>query len=154
MRKLNALKFDDKNIENIKKFIQYNELPKTFSDLEKERFKTNFKDFILINDTLIYKPKNLEVIPTHQINKTLETLYKNPVYGLGAGIKTFYSSVNSKYLNITRKDVKNFLESKTTYQLTKAEPKPSNKPVYATYSNQRWGADLIDVKLYAGYNNN
>ena len=53
MRKLNALKFDDKNIENIKKFIQYNELPKTFSDLEKERFTTNFKDFILINDTLI-----------------------------------------------------------------------------------------------------
>jgi hypothetical protein len=44
MRKLNALKFDDKNIENIKKFIQYNELPKLFSDLEKERFKTNFKD--------------------------------------------------------------------------------------------------------------
>ena len=154
MRKLNALKFDDKNIENIKKFIQYNELPKIFSDLEKERFKTNFKDFVLINDTLIYKPKNLEVIPTFKINQTLETLYKNPVYGLGAGIKTFYSSVNSKYLNITRKDVKNFLETKTTYQLTKAEPKPSNKPVYATYSNQRWGADLIDVKLYAGYNNN
>ena len=66
----------------------------------------------------------------------------------------FYSSVNSKYLYITRKDVTNFLESKTTYQLTKAEPKPSNKPVYATYSNQRWGADLIDVKSYAGYNNN
>ena len=54
MRKLNALKFDDKNIENIKKFIQYQEIPKTFSDLEKERFKTNFKDFILQNDTLIY----------------------------------------------------------------------------------------------------
>ena len=105
MRKLNALKFDDKNIENIKKFIQYQELRKTFPDLEKERFKTNFKDFILINDTLIYKPKNLEVIPTHKINDTLETLYKNPVYGLGAGIKTFYSSVNSKYLNITRNDV-------------------------------------------------
>ena len=45
MRKLNALKFDDKNIENIKKFIQYNELPKKNSDLEKERFRTNFKDF-------------------------------------------------------------------------------------------------------------
>ena len=129
MRKLNALKFDDKNIENIKKFIQYQKLPESFSDLQQERFKNNFKDFILINERLIYKPKNLEVIPTQDISTTLEALYKDPVYGLGAGIKTFYNSVNSRYLNITRKDVKNFLDSKTTYQLSKAEPKPSNKPV-------------------------
>jgi len=153
MRKLNALKFDDNNIINIKNFIQYQELPPSMSDYEKERFKRNYKDFVLENDKLIYKPNNLQVIPTSEINQTLEALYKDPVYGLGAGIKTFYSSVNSKYLNITRKDVKHFLETKTTYQLTKTEPRPSNKPVFATYSNQRWGADLVDVKLYAGYNN-
>ena len=153
MRKLNALKFDDNNIINIKIFIQYQELPPSMSDYEKERFKRNYKDFVLENDKLIYKPNNLQVIPTSEINQTLEALYKDPVYGLGAGIKTFYSSVNSKYLNITRKDVKHFLETKTTYQLTKTEPRPSNKPVFATYSNQRWGADLVDVKLYAGYNN-
>ena len=153
MRKLNALKFDDNNIINIKKFIQYQDLPPSMSDYEKERFKRNYKDFVLENDKLIYKPNNLQVIPTSEMNQTLEALYKDPVYGLGAGIKTFYSSVNSKYLNITRKDVKHFLETKTTYQLTKTEPRPSNKPVFATYSNQRWGADLVDVKLYAGYNN-
>ena len=153
MRRLNALKFDDNNITNIKNFIKYQQLPERMMELEKERFKQNFKDFILVNDKLIYEPKNLEVIPTTQINQTLEALYKDPVYGLGAGIKTFYNSVNSKYLNITRNDVKNFLQTKTTYQLSKAEPKLSNKPVFATYANQRWAADLVDVKLYAGYNN-
>ena len=153
MRRLNALKFDDNNIINIKNYIQYDQLPTSMSDYEKERFRRNYKDFVLENDKLIYKPKNIEVIPKTEINNTLEALYKDPVYGLGAGIKTFYSAVNSKYLNITRNDVKNFLQTKTTYQLSKAEPKVSNKPVFATYANQRWAADLVDVKLYAGYNN-
>ena len=60
----------------------------------------------------------------------------------------------SKYLNIPRKRVKEVLETKTTYQLTKPEPLPTNKPVFATYCNQRWATDLVDVKLYSGYNNN
>ena len=46
MRKSNALKFDDNNIENIKKFIQYQKLPESFSDIETKRFKNNFKKFI------------------------------------------------------------------------------------------------------------
>jgi hypothetical protein len=53
MRKLNALKFDDNNIINIKKFIQYQELPPSMSDYEKERFKRNYKDFVLENDKLL-----------------------------------------------------------------------------------------------------
>ena len=97
---------------HIKNFIKYQQLPERMMELEKERFKQNFKDFILVNDKLIYEPKNLEVIPTTQINQTLEALYKDPVYGLGAGIQTFYNSVNSKYLNITRNDVKTFYRLK------------------------------------------
>ena len=46
MRKLNALKFDDKNIENIKKFIQYQELPKTFSDLES--YENNYNEQVTL----------------------------------------------------------------------------------------------------------
>lgn len=153
-RSLNALKFTDENIENIKNYILTRQLPVKLNAFEKQRFITNFKDFVVEDGKLIYQPKHLEVIKESDIDETLKQLYNNPVYGLGTGIKTFYNSVTGKYLNIPRKKVREFLETKTTYQLTKPEPLPSNKPVFATYSNQRWATDLVDVKLYAGYNNN
>ena len=53
MRRLNALKFDDNNIINIKNFIQYDQLPTSMSDFEKERFRRNYKDFVLENNKLI-----------------------------------------------------------------------------------------------------
>ena len=138
----------------VKKYILMRQLPTTLSPFEQQRFRNNFKDFIIEDGKLIYEPKHLEVIKDSDIDETLKTLYDNPVYGIATGIKTFYNSVTSKYLNIPRKRVREFLETKTTYQLTKPEPLPSNKPVFATYSNQRWATDLVDVKLYAGYNNN
>ena len=152
-RSLNGLKFTDENIENVKKYILTRQLPTTLSAFEQQRFRNNFKDFIIEDGKLIYEPKHLEVIKDSDIDETLKNLYDNPVYGIATGIKTFYNSVTSKYLNIPRKRVRAFLETKTTYQLTKPEPLPSNKPVFATYSNQRWATDLVDVKLYSGYNN-
>ena len=125
-RSLNGLKFTDENIENVKKYILTRQLPTTLSPFEQQRFRNNFKDFIIEDGKLIYEPKHLEVIKDSDIDETLKTfLYDNPVYGIATGIKTFYNSVVSKYLNIPRKRVKEFLETKTTYQLTKPEPLPS-----------------------------
>ena len=151
-RSLNALKFNDENIVLIKNYLQTGQLPNKFNDLEKTRFRNNFKEFVIEDNQLVYRPKNLIVVPKAEIQKTLEDLYKDPVYGIGTGIKSFYSSIVSKYLNITRKEVTDFLNNKTTYQLTKKEPRPTNKPVFATYANQRWASDLVDIKLYEGYN--
>ena len=45
-RSLNALKFTDENIENVKKYILTRQLPTTLSPFEQQRFRNNFKDFI------------------------------------------------------------------------------------------------------------
>ncbi len=108
LRSLNGLKFTDENIENVKKYILTRQLPTTLSAFEQQRFRNNFKDFIIEDGKLIYEPKHLEVIKDSDIDETLKTLYDNPVYGIATGIKTFYNSVVSKYLNIPRKRVREF----------------------------------------------
>lgn len=88
-RSLNSLKFNDNNIETIKNYIQTGNLPNSLNDLEKTRFRHNFKDFIIDDNHLVYEPKNLIVIPKPDVDKTLNDLYNNPIYGIGTGIKTF-----------------------------------------------------------------
>jgi hypothetical protein len=46
--------------------------------------------------------------------------------------------VKDKYIGITRDEVETFLKSRTNYQLAKEPHRGINKPIIATYPNQRW----------------
>ena len=43
------------------KYILTRQLPTTLSAFEQQRFRNNFKDFIIEDGKLIYEPKHLEV---------------------------------------------------------------------------------------------
>lgn len=102
---------------------------------------------------LIFKPLNLEVIKKKDIPKLLNDIFENDTNIIGMGQNTFYKYIMSRYFNITREEVIEFLESKINYQLTRPTNKNINKPILADYPNQRWGIDLIDMNSYKNDNN-
>lgn len=152
MRSLTNLNYSDENLEILRNYIQNKTLPETFSDYRKKRFQDLYKNFIYDGSDFIYKPLNLIVIRDQDREETLKEIYDDPAQGFGLGIKTFYNNVISKYLNIKRKDVVEFLTHQSPYQLTQPEKKPINRPIVATYPNQRWAIDLVDMAIYEGHN--
>ncbi len=67
---------------------------------------------------------------------------------IGKGVTNFYKYVISKFINITREDVNNFLSTKGFYQVSQSITKRINKPIISKYPNQMWGIDLIDMNEY------
>lgn len=102
---------------------------------------------------LIYKPLNLEVIKKKDIPKLLNDIYNNDKNIIGVGQNTFYKYIISKYFNITRDEIIEFLDKQINYQLTRPINKNINKPILADYPNQKWGIDLIDMNNYKNDNN-
>lgn len=147
-QKLNNLFPTDESIEQVKQYLTNNIIP----DTENERkFKEKYNNFIVENDELIFKPLNLIVVPTNEINNILNDEYhKNNV--IGKGLRTFYKYIISKYINIKRKDIDNFMKSNQHYQMTRPIVHHINKPIMAKFPNQLWGIDLIDLNPYAKQN--
>jgi hypothetical protein len=67
---------------------------------------------------------------------------------LGSGIKNLYEKVSRRYLNITRKDIQNFLQNQETYQLAKKPLVMTGKKITYSKSNAVWSADLIDLNPF------
>ena len=59
----------------------------------------------------------------------------------------------SKYINITRKDIEDFLTDQPEYQMNQRITHRVNKPIIAKAPNSIWGVDLIDLSKYSGHNN-
>jgi transposase InsO family protein len=55
-------------------------------------------------------------------------------------------------LNISRKQTEEFLKKQPVYQLTTVRAKKQQKPIFATFCNEKWGADLIDMNQYVKQN--
>jgi len=58
------------------------------------------------------------------------------------------------YGNITRNDIKQFLQNQPNYQLTKQMNIKLKRPITAQYPNQLWCIDLIDFNEYKAINRN
>ena len=71
---------------------------------------------------------------------------------LGKGVTNAYKYVASKYINIKRKDVAEFLSKQKDYQLTRNIKKVVNKAIVEKKPNNRWQIDLIDMTKYENYN--
>ena len=153
MIKLNNYDYSDEHLNIVKQFLQTKTLPDSWSDNKVITFKRRYgKNWKLENDKIIYTPKNLEVVYKSDISNTLLNLYQDPKVGIGMAIRSFYNKVVDKYLGIKRKDVEEFIRGQTSYQLTKAPTKITNKPIITEYPNDRWQADLIDMSNIANKN--
>jgi len=139
----------DQTIDEVKHYIRTKEMPATVNTTTKrKRFREKFDDFIIKNDKLEFEPLHLVVVPKQDVPQLLEELYDRDDAGLGKGIVALYKFVRQHYINLTRKDVDEFIKGKTNYQLTHDFKHRINKPIISHFPNQIWGIDLIDMNLY------
>jgi transposase InsO family protein len=152
---LNNYSYDDDYLNAVINYLKSGEFqpnicPKHRNLLKKRYGSGDFE--IREGDTLFYKPLNLEIVRNADKENKMAVMYADTSISAGCGIVSFYQKVLQRYLGIKRTDVKEFLEKQTTHQLTKKQPRPTNKPVIGEYPNHRWEADLIDLATYVGYN--
>ena len=145
--KINEPLYTNENISKVKQYIKTGKLPDDLNDVQMKRFIERFKyGYTLKNDKVYYK--HLELVSEEDQTNKLKEIYDNPNIGLGLGITSFYKLVKDKYIGITRDDVEKFLKNQTNYQLTKETHRGINKPIIATYPNQRWAIDTVDMQFY------
>jgi hypothetical protein len=146
-RKFNAYRFTDKLIEALKNNIRNN----NFKD---EKTREKYKGFVINEkNDLEYGPTGQIVCSPDEREKASNEIYNE--YGLGSGMNNLYEKVNRRFLNITRKYIREFLQKQSTYQITTSQPKQTNKKLYSTGVNKTWYIDLLDanpiVKNNKGY---
>jgi len=84
-----------------------------------------------------------------QKNEIMNTEMRR-VENMGKGINNLYYSLKQKYLNLTREDVKNYLQNSSTYVLSQ-KPKPRvNKSIVSSVKekNKLWAIDLIEMDMH------
>jgi hypothetical protein len=151
---LNNLFPDDKTIDEVIQYKQTNQLPDTINSATKRRrFLEKFQQFQVENGKLFYNKENLhlQVIKKTEISDILNETYDNLKTGLG-GIVVFYKYICSKYINIKRKEVAEFLKSKPLYQIVRKDRHRVNKPILAYNNNSIWSIDLIDLNYFLQHN--
>lgn len=152
--KLNNLFKDDNEIQLLKQYLspiareQMRQLPE---DVNPKRFAQKFSKFILRGNDLVYKPLNLVVVPNAEINEVLKEEYASRDV-MGKSIMSFHRYLCSKYINIKRKHVKEFLGRSKVYQMTKPQVFRVNKPITSVFPNSLWAIDLIDMKYLSKSN--
>lgn len=153
--KLNNLFADDLDIANVKKYLKTKVFPSGCNTASLQRkFITKYHNFKLQNDVLIYEPLNLIVVPQLEREALLQKLYDDESIGVGKGIILFYKYVCSKYINITRSDIIEFLKRQSYYQMTHQNNFIINKPIVASYPNEMWCCDLIDMQRFSNIRDN
>ena len=141
---LNQLFPTDDKINEIKELIRNGkQLPKKYRE-----FQLNS------DDDLVYVPLNLIVIPKAEVEQELTKLYRDDVNMLAKGVKSVYKYITSKYINITRNEVAEFLSRQKDFQLTRNIRKVVNKPIIEKKPNNRWQVDCIDMEKYLKNNDN
>ena len=152
LTKLNNLDYSDLYVDAVYNYIRTGILPIGFDYNQRYNLKKHYKDFQIIDGKLNYVPLNLEVVRKSDKDNLLKTLYDDVKIGAGSGIQSFYNKITSKYIGISRKEIKEFLETQEPYQLSKSKPYAINQPIVALYLNHRWAVDLIDMLLYESSN--
>ena len=151
-KKLNQYFEKDSDINAVIRYLNTKTYPNDVETIEdRSKFRKKFKKFKVVDNKLIYEPKQLIVIQKRSVNKTLKTEYKN---NFGSGVVNFYKTIRTKYLNIKRDDVETFIKKQVNKQLIDNFTHRINKPIVSKYTNQIWCLDLIDVEIYATRNKN
>ena len=77
INKLNNYNWSDEEIEKAKQYILNKVIPVFKTNFQRDRFIEKYKNFVVENNKLIYKPLNLEVIPNDKRDETLKNFYDN-----------------------------------------------------------------------------
>ena len=147
INKLNNYDWSDEQIEIVKNYILNGVLPSQ----KKKRFIEKYKDFVVENNKIIYKPLNLEVIPNDKKEETLKRFY-DEFKAIGSGKVSFYKKITSHYININREYCSEFLSKQPIYQMNTEQKHITNKPILASSCGERLAVDLVDVKNLAKHN--
>jgi hypothetical protein len=147
-RRLNNLLNSDEKVLQMRDFIlsnrtQYPPLVSHPMSLIKSQM------FNVVNNNLIYVPKNLRYVLQNDIQPLLQQLYDDDTQGLGRGQQAFYETVCSRYLGISRTNVIQFLRTQKWYNITRGKKrnKRYSLPVYQ-YPRQAYALDLIDMTYF------
>lgn len=144
--KLNNYDYSPTSIAQVVEYKKHGTIPE---GKKAAAYKRHWANFVLEEgDKLYYDDPHLEVIPTDYRQELLKQIYDDPVLGVGAGIKTLYRYIVSKFLGIRRTDVDAFLKSQKVYGLTRPLKHVINKPIYAAAPNNHWCIDLVDLGRY------
>lgn len=150
---LNNLTFTQESLNDIVTYIKLDQIPPNMTPRQEKKFISRFsKDWVFDGQNVIFKPLQIIAVPEDHKVELLTEMYKDPMFSLAKGINAFYDSVRKMFVGITRKDVTAFLRKQEEYQLTFVKKKTVQKPIFATYSNERWGCDLIDMNQYLKHN--
>ena len=153
INKLNNYNWSDEEIEKVKKYILNKVIPVFKTNFQRDRFIEKYKNFVVENNKLIYKPLNLEVIPNDKRDETLKNFYNN-LKAIGAGKTSFYKKISSNYLNINRAYCEEFISKQPIYQMNTEHKHIVNKPILASACGERVAVDLVSVENIAEYNDN
>ena len=151
INKLNNYNWNDEEIEKVKNYILHKSLPNFRTNYLRNRFIEKYKDFIVEDNKLIYKPLYLEVIPNDKRDETLQKFYDD-YKAVGGGITSFYKKIVSHYLNINREYCSEFLKKQPIYQINKETNHIINKPILASSCGERLAVDLVSVENLSEYN--
>ena len=147
--KLNILVRTNEDIDNMIKYIKRRTIPITVKRKVEERaFIKRCDNFNVIGETLIYEPLKLKVVRPQDVVTKLKELYDDKTFSAGVGIEVFYKKIRSLYIGITREQAGEFLKNQEPYQLTKSSTHRTSKPIIATYPNQLYCIDLIDMNQF------
>jgi hypothetical protein len=151
---MDALRYNNmfKSDEDIDKLIHYLKTKQAPPLQNKSNFYKRAKEFSLKNGDLILTKTGHTVVKNSDRYKVMSELYNDTKLGSGKGILNFYKLVVSKHINITRDDCEDFLKKQAYYQLQQPLAHVTNKPIVATYPNQLYCIDLIDMELYVNFN--
>lgn len=151
MRTLNNLFYKEDTLPEFRSYLENKNAYKN------EEYKNKFKQppftkFKLINGLIVHVPTKMVVIENdEQKEKALNELFDDS-NTWGKGMVQFYKYVATKFINITREDIYNYLQTKGFFQMTQNIKKRTNKPIVAKYNNQTWAIDLIDLNEHVKAN--
>lgn len=154
MRTLNNIFYNEEIIPEFRNYLLNTSNYNNPVYLKKFR-QVPFKNFQMIDNKIVYLPKyNYLIVIENDEQKldALDKLFNEDTNTIGKGVTNFYKYVTSKYINIKREDVNNYLQTKGYFQMTKNISKRTNKPIIAKYLNQQWAIDLIDMNEILSFN--
>ena len=135
--------------------------PHINTNAKRQRYSNSFdkldvdedRNLVLIYDLNANPPVILRVLRPNEIQQKLIELYDAP-HSLGLGIQAFTNVVQSRFLNVTRKQVETFLKQQEPYQLTKRQFAPRYPTKKYQHENQAWACDLVDLQNFSPLNHN
>ena len=147
--KLNNYFPDDKSIDDLVIYLTKGDFPASVNtNFKRNRYKERFRHFKIDQTRIFYQPPHsgiLEVIRDKDKEKILKELFQDPKIGVGKGIRAFYQYIITRFINIKRYEVSQFLKGEPIFQMTRPLTHRVNKPIVATYPNQLYCIDLIDM---------